>query len=407
MLRYLDSAIAFAVVLLGVSLLITVVTQTLSALFALRGRNLKWGLTTLIETIAPAAKVNAGAIVERILRHPLLSASMFSRAPAVTGMKGWKLASTVRKDELIAVLQSLYETASDPACADQELSKIKDSIQEALSAVTISPLADLPVLITEIRKLQADTAAAQRRALELVESVHRAKGEFKFWFDSCMDRVSQRFAMQMRVCTVALAMIFAFVAHLDSLKLVQQFWADPAERETMVAAAAEMSKQADAILGNPNASVPAVYGQAMAELKSGPVAAQVKALNPPAEFATEPEAEKWLRDQLTRNTQAEAVVQEFRNRVAQDLKTRIADLRSHFAATESELAQAKFDLVPSPYPSWGTYIAGGRPSRHFWGTLASAILLCLGAPFWFNSLKSLTSLRPLLAQKEKKEQGSN
>jgi hypothetical protein len=32
--------------------------------------------------------------------------------------------------------------------------------------------------------------------------------------------------------------------------------------------------------------------------------------------------------------------------------------------------------------------------------LATAILLSLGAPFWFNMLKQLTNLRPILANKQ-------
>jgi hypothetical protein len=403
MLRYLDSAIAFVVVMLGVSLLITVVTQMISALCASRGRNLKWGLTTLFETIAPETAANAEAVVERVLRHPLISDSTFSRFRALPLVGGWKLASAIRKDELIAVLQNLYETASNPKCADAELAKLSAPIKQALSAVTISPLADIPAVMAEIQKLQAGTEAAQRKAIELVESVHQAKGEFKFWFDSCMDRVSQRFSMQMRMWTVAIAIAFAFIAHLDGLRLLQQFWADPAQRDAMVAAATDISVQADAILGN-QAAVPAIYGQAMTELRSGAFAAELKALAPPAAFPTQPDAERWLRAQLAGNAKADAVVQEYQSRVAEDLKVQIADLRTRFANTQSTLAEAKFDLIPSPYPSWGTYLTGARPSRHFWGTLASAILLSLGAPFWFNSLKSLTNLRPLLAQKQKKEE---
>jgi hypothetical protein len=36
---------------------------------------------------------------------------------------------------------------------------------------------------------------------------------------------------------------------------------------------------------------------------------------------------------------------------------------------------------------------------HFWGVLASAALLSMGAPFWFNALKTLGNLRPMLASK--------
>ena len=61
-----------------------------------------------------------------------------------------------------------------------------------------------------------------------------------------------------------------------------------------------------------------------------------------------------------------------------------------------------FQLIPDPYPNpWYNY---WTPSwLHFWGVLASAALLSVGAPFWFNALKTLTSLRPVLANKEQQE----
>jgi hypothetical protein len=45
-----------------------------------------------------------------------------------------------------------------------------------------------------------------------------------------------------------------------------------------------------------------------------------------------------------------------------------------------------------------------RPSNlHFWGILFSAGLLSLGAPFWYNALKSLSALKPTVASKEDQE----
>jgi hypothetical protein len=37
------------------------------------------------------------------------------------------------------------------------------------------------------------------------------------------------------------------------------------------------------------------------------------------------------------------------------------------------------------------------------GLLVAAALLSLGAPFWFNALKTLANLRPLVATREQKE----
>jgi hypothetical protein len=61
-----------------------------------------------------------------------------------------------------------------------------------------------------------------------------------------------------------------------------------------------------------------------------------------------------------------------------------------------------FQLIPDPYPTpWYDYSTLGW--SHLWGTLASAALLSLGAPFWFNALKTLSNLRPVVASREQKE----
>jgi hypothetical protein len=59
----------------------------------------------------------------------------------------------------------------------------------------------------------------------------------------------------------------------------------------------------------------------------------------------------------------------------------------------------KFQLIPDPYPT--PFYNYWTPSwLHFWGILASVALLSLGAPFWFNLLKKLSNLRPVLARRE-------
>jgi hypothetical protein len=58
MLSYLDAAIGFAVVMLGISLLITILTQMVSALVNHRGGNLLWGVKTRFANIDPARYPN-------------------------------------------------------------------------------------------------------------------------------------------------------------------------------------------------------------------------------------------------------------------------------------------------------------------------------------------------------------
>jgi hypothetical protein len=76
----------------------------------------------------------------------------------------------------------------------------------------------------------------------------------------------------------------------------------------------------------------------------------------------------------------------------------IARLRTEAESLRALAAASRLDLIPEPYPSLRALLWSMCPvNRQFWGILASTGLLSLGAPFWFNLLKSLSSLRPALA----------
>src|SRR5207237_8152807 len=77
----------------------------------------------------------------------------------------------------------------------------------------------------------------------------------------------------------------------------------------------------------------------------------------------------------------------------QQITRAAADVKS----IREQFQQTQFQLVPSPYPGW--HFTG----MEIWGILASAGLLSLGAPFWFNALKGLSNLRSIVANKEQDE----
>src|SRR5437867_13098964 len=101
-LEHLDTIIAFVVIITGVSLLVTTLTQMVSALLGLRGSNLRWGIQTLLKELDPNLAAHAATISEKVLHHPLISDSTLSRFD-VWLVKRWKLASAVRKEELIEI----------------------------------------------------------------------------------------------------------------------------------------------------------------------------------------------------------------------------------------------------------------------------------------------------------------
>jgi hypothetical protein len=107
----------------------------------------------------------------------------------------------------------------------------------------------------------------------------------------------------------------------------------------------------------------------------------------------------WLAAQL----QAAAIpntelwLKQYESTVSQaSLRASAADLRD---ILDNKL---KFQLVPDPYPQ--PFYNYWTPNwLHLWGVIASAALLSLRAPFWFNMLKSMSNLRPVLANKQAQE----
>jgi hypothetical protein len=316
-LEHLDSIIAFATVMLGVSLLITVLTQMASALLGLRGTNLRWGITQLIKTICPDNERLADKISESALRHPLISTSTLSKLESKNWMvQRWQLASHISTGELVGILERMAGQTKDV--------DLRAGMQRMLQAANGEAMGN---------RTPAGQEAPRRPAAPVdvggaPTAVQTAPGNLEFWFQSAMDRTAQRFRVHMRIWTVAFALIVAFTLHLDSLQLFSQLSSD-------------------------------------AELRAG-LATAAKSLSEKAQQAP----------------------------ATGDNKAIIEGLSNQAKEIRADLEKSSFRLIPVPYP--GLFSYQGR--RHLFGVLFTAALLSLGAPFWFNTLRSLSSLRPLLAK---------
>lgn len=303
MLVYIDLLIGFAVVMLGVSLLIMILTQVTAALLRLRSGDLRRGVERLLQNADPSLEPHAREVAEAVLGHELVKDSMLEGR-----------ASTIRKEEL----RNLLDAVADP-----------DGFE-----------------------WQKAVAARLDEAKESVET----------WFDSVMDRSSQRFAAKTRVATAVFAVLLAFALHLDAGDLLVRLGTDAELRAKLVAGSDVMVRQAERLTDR------------TAEEQ---VAEELEALRGSAE-------------ELRTGLGAMGV----------DLRP---DWLSPAQAPEGGGAEAG-SAAGRPLPSCRTFWAGLDPRRpHFWGILASAALLALGAPFWFNALKTLGSLRPIVARKEERE----
>ena len=273
------------------------------------------------------------------------------------------LGSAIRPGEIYRIIHEFAElTPTEAALRDIPPELIEKSVH--LLACLRNP--DQPAqeskdklkLIKEVADIFA-TEQQQKAVLDSLANfgatVERATTEaydrFQRWFGSAQDRAEQWFQTHVRVVTIACSICAAFVLQLDTAEIYQQLRDQPKLAEALV--------------------------------KSAPTVLQQGA---PVTNAT--------------NTPAT-------NEGTQEL---LKQSKETVDALRQTLDEAGFDIVPHPFfgrwdkdptPTWAPARSLPRPiavyMAHLFGILATAGLLALGAPFWFNLLKNLTSLRPALA----------
>jgi hypothetical protein len=461
MLQYLDIAIAIAVVMLAVSLLITILVQLVANVLSLRGSNLRWAVTTLIEEVHADYKADAAVIANTVLTHPLISDSTLSNFAKSRWIKGplkklwirFSLATAVRLEELVGVLDFLGDASATATPAAKAMAEMADAAKKKMGPQVQAITKQASEVVTEVAKVSAASLPPNgwSGSINVDQLLERVPGaaetvfgkDIKSWFNSTMDRATQRFTLQMRIVTVALSVVVAFAMHLDSFQLFTDLSASPDLRASLVAQAGSMERLAGDVLANskqppapapaasgqaapapsaapsaplcPAAHMPAVYTQAIVELKQGTNPATDPELSkvvvpPDKTFADRKSGSDWLQAALIASSESETkgkdvsarLMPQYRSKIDCMLQSDTDKLLDRAADIHSLLGQTQLRLIPNPYPfdvrlwRW----------REWLGILFSAGLLGLGAPFWFNALKSMTALRPVLANKQEQESQS-
>jgi hypothetical protein len=411
MVGQLDTFIAFAVVILGVSMLVTVLNQMITALLGLRGTNLRWGLETLFEQVDPRLAADARAISERVLQHPLVSDSTWSKThhwPVIGPILArWRLASAIKVGELLNILRKIAEPippGGTPTTLEQRLTQFlaqhdaEAATRAAAAATALHAVA--PHALDKIDTLLPHVAT----------QVRHAKGDLELWFDSVMDRVSQRFALRMRLWTVVFSFIVAFLLHLDASVLLTSIRSDPQLRAELVASASAMTQQAEKVFG---ISVASIYQSAADTLKAT-TPALANAAPPAAPLTNERDGVDWIGQHVTDEAARSEAVTRYRALVQEKFGEFTRNLKAMSDTIQQQLGDSGFTLIPDYgvhqpgwWPDWLPLStpANGAPHwyTHFLGILATAALHSLGAPFWFHTLKSASSLRPVVASKERED----
>ena len=439
MLAYLDTIMAFTVIMLGFSLMITILNQTVSAFLGYRGTNLRWGIQTMLQTLDSKLGAEAETIANKLLTECVVSDSIFARYASLEKIpllgrlvRRWRLATALGPDALVHFLikykdnPSLLIKNNDP-----NLAKVQTAIGDLLKAVDANTQRKLDQVFAAFNAPAAPGAPTAPGAIkpnyelriddfltQLGNSVQQSVGEIEAWFDMVMKRASQRFTMQIRIWTVVFAFLLAFGIHLDSLKLFNDLLGNPALRQKLVDQSEAMLKEADAVLGAPTAGgqsseltvSPEVLQGQMKELIDKDIDKNTEAkpelLGDLPKFNNIPEADTWLQNNLkpeVNQDRKEELSAKYRGRVISGLRIKAKDISDLFQ-------KAGLQLLPTDrtLPRWNS-LSGWKAffwpdsKRNLFGILVSAGLLSLGAPFWYNALKTLSNLRPMVASKQEKQ----
>ncbi len=372
-LEHFDTILAFAAVMAGLSLVITALTQAISGLLGLRGLNLKWGLIKLFATLAPQLdEIMAQTLARHILLHPLLSDSTF--AARKIGWTWWRYASHIRPEELTGLLSRWRTALAMPQTTAQE----KAARTKVLDSLNV-PGSFRELATTELAKLQG---------------IEDGLAE---WFESSMSRVSQRFSANMRLITILGAGIVSLVLLVDSIELWQQLARSPELRLRVIATSDALLKKADEMQAGSTNLPAAVYRVAAGQLLALHTNELAK-FSGIAAITDLRSGTNWLIAQCQANgvTNSARWLEEYQALVPQAALRQSAD-HLH-SLVESHLA---LGVIHSRLPgeSWSRAVG-----RHWGGVMVSIAMLSLGAPFWFNLLRSLSNLRPVLANKDAEAQ---
>ena len=336
MLKTVDIFIGLSLVMLLVSMIVTVLTQAITAVLNSRGKFLMHGVADMLGQLHPEMKREiAEEIARTALTHPLVS-----------GVNG-KLGGVIHREELTKLLLELG-SAEGPQKLSNEAQTVlqkalvangicKDGTPDQIRQQVSEKLENIRSLALQLELSHPELAnAARARVAFLQQANSQFLAKINLWFDQTMDRTSERFTTHARYVTFFAGLAVALVLQLDTAALVSRLSTDADLRKSLV------------------------------DIAQKQVAAGPPSSNTPADSATKP-------------------VIQLSDIDKQNLK---------------DVMVNNIVGIPQSFSDWTERWHWDNCVMKSLGILLTALLLSLGAPFWYGALQNLLRLRSLLADKD-------
>jgi hypothetical protein len=406
MLNTIDTVIAFAVIMTVLSLLITIAVQMVSAAFSLRGKNLANALALTFQTIDPNIGQHAHSLAAQILRDPIFSDSMWRRKERpILNEAAQKFITAQRK-----LRDAQLRRADDPN-RDSAISKARTEVDAAKQGLTIPEVkpnrekpwgfwtlpwgsalqianairpGEIYRVLHELREMSHEEAQLRDIPAELVDKAGALIAVLQRWDQPAIEsrgkladiaKLSKIFQPDQQKTVVDALSNFGVTMERATTQAYDRF-------QRWFGSAQDRAEQWFQIHARVVTITAAILVTVLLQLDT-------------VEIYDKLRDQPKLVEALVKSAPG---VLEQGGAVTPEGATASQETRAKaFGNLTAQMKTAGFDIVPPGwFARWRTE-SGTWWFNHFFGLLLTAGLLTLGAPFWFNLLKNLMSLRPALA----------
>lgn len=386
-LDHFDTVLSFAGIMLLLSLQLTVLVQAVTAVLGLRGRNLRLGVEELFRRMDVNVAARAKELATAVLQHPSV---------AHTGIKSRRrMATAIRPQEVLRILEDLDR--NPPAALS---AAVKQAITSALGQTAAGETPQLAAKAAEVTQqlsqIYPEQAAAIHTAVQNAFATRRrVELEIQNWFDTIMDRTTERFVLWTRWITAALAFALAFTLQIDSIHIFRQLQSSSALRASVIQTVNAVLPEAERIVTEqkePPALATLALQSVANELKDVPEGKELAA-GIAERLVTRESGTNWIRSKFTSEEGRVKVLSAFDKAFTDQTMKRLNQLGASFdrLATQTEQTRLSLFLHGHATPAWPL------------GMIITGIFLSLGAPFWYNAFRQLASLRPVVSGKMERE----
>lgn len=389
-----DGVLSFAGIMLLLSLQLTVLVQAVSAALGLRGRNLRRGVEELFRLMEVKEAGLANKLATAVLRHP-------SVAHTSMGQTRY-LATAIRPQEVLRILEDLERNPPEGLSCT-----VKQAITAVLGQTAAGETPQLASKAAEVTQQLSQLFPEQATAIHTaVQNVFATRRRLELaiqnWFDTLMDRTTERFVLWTRWITAVLGFAMAFGLQVDSIYIFRQLQSSSALRASVIQTVDAALPEAERIVAeqrNPPALATLALQSVATELKDS-AEGQALAADIPDRLVTRQSGTSFIHSTFSAEESRLKVLGAFDKAFTNQTMKRLAQLGESFDRLAIQTEQTHF----SPF-------FHGHSNPWWWlGMLLTGVFLSLGAPFWYNTFRQLASLRPGISgkvekEKEKAEQG--